>query len=153
MRSGHRICHCCHGYHVYQENWTPIIGEQFQCEREDENPRDHYAVAIKKCDNIVGHVPRNISTLCYLLFIIMLCSLFLRRGGAIFCVVTGRRRYSRDLRQGGMEIPCKYRFVGNGTEIKKVQSYITKPVNYLPSKGIKIQLSSHQTVKRYQVSH
>ena len=70
-------------------------------------------------------MPRNISTLC---------SLFLRRGGAIFCVVTGRRRYSRDLRQGGMEIPCKYRFVGNGTEIKKVQSYITKPVNYLPSK-------------------
>ena len=33
-----------------------------------------------------------------------------------------------------MEIPCKYRFVGNGMEIKKVQSYITKPVNYLPSK-------------------
>ena len=40
------------GYHVYQENWTPIIGEQLQCEREDGNPRDRYAVAIKKCDNI-----------------------------------------------------------------------------------------------------
>ena len=48
--------------------------------------------------------------------------------------MTGWRRYSRDLPQGGMEIPCKYRFVGNGTEIKKVQSYITKPVHYLPSK-------------------
>ena len=32
-----------------------------------------------------------------------------------------------------MEIPCNYRFVGNGREIKKVQSYITKPVNHLPS--------------------
>ena len=65
----------------------------------------------------------------------MLYSLFLRRGGAIYCVVTGHRRYSRDLPQGGMEIPCKYRFVGNGTEIKKLQSYITKPVHYLLSKS------------------
>ena len=21
-----------HGYHVYQENWTPVIGEQLNCE-------------------------------------------------------------------------------------------------------------------------
>ena len=96
------------GYHVYQGNWTPIIGEQLNCER-DENPRDRYAVAIKRSGNIVGHMPRNISTLC---------SLFLRRGGAIYCVVTGCHRYSRDLPQGGMEIPCKYRFVDNRMEIK-----------------------------------
>ena len=113
------------GYNVYQGNWTPIIGEQLNCGREDENPRDRYAVAIKRSGNIVGHVPHNISTLC---------SLLLRRGGAIHCVVTGCRRYSRDLPQGGMKIPCKYHFVGNSTEIKKVQSYITKPVHYLPSK-------------------
>ena len=75
----------------YQGNWTSIIGKQLNCEREDENPRDRYAVAIKRSGNILGHVPRNISTLC---------SLFLRRGGAIYCVVTGRRRYSRDLPQG-----------------------------------------------------
>ena len=24
------------GYYVYQGNWTPIIGEQLNCEREDE---------------------------------------------------------------------------------------------------------------------
>lgn len=81
-------------------------------------------MAIKKSRDIVGHVPRNIS---------MFCSVFIRQGGTIFCVVTGWRRYSRDIPQGGMEIPCKYCFVGNGREIKKVQSYITKPVNPLPS--------------------
>ena len=48
-----------YGYYVYQGNWTPIIGEQLNCVREDENPRDCYAVAIKKSGNIVGHVPRS----------------------------------------------------------------------------------------------
>ena len=140
FETGSSVC----GYHVYQGNWTPIIGEQLNCEREDENPRDRYAVANKRSGNIVGHVPCNISTLC---------SLFLRRGGAIYCVVTGHHRYSRDLPQGGMEIPCKYRFVDNRTEIKKVQSYITKPAHYLPSKRMKIKLSSHQAMKSYQVIH
>ena len=81
-------------------------------------------MAIKKNRDIVGHVPRNIS---------MFCSVFIRQGGTILCVVTGRRRYLRDIPQGGMEILCKCCFVGNGREIKKVQSYITKPVNPLPS--------------------
>ena len=44
------------GYHVYQGNWTSIICEQLNCEREDENPRYHYAVAIKRSGNIIGHV-------------------------------------------------------------------------------------------------
>ena len=26
------------GHHVYQENWTPVIGEQLNCKREEENP-------------------------------------------------------------------------------------------------------------------
>jgi len=108
------------GYHVYQENWTPVIEEYLVCKREERNPQDRYAVAVKKGGNIVGHVPCNISTLC---------SLFIRRGSTILCVVSGGCRYSRDLPQGGMEITYKYRFLGNGKEIKKVESYITKPVS------------------------
>ena len=26
------------GYHVYEKNWTPVIGEQLNYEREEENP-------------------------------------------------------------------------------------------------------------------
>ena len=37
-----------HGYHVYQDNWTCVVGEQLIQEREEGNPRDCYAVAIKK---------------------------------------------------------------------------------------------------------
>ena len=46
-------------------------------------------------DEIVGHLPRNISTMC---------SIFIRRGEIIYCTVSGRRQYSRDFPQGGMEI-------------------------------------------------
>ena len=28
------------GYHVYQDNWTPVIGE-----REEENPRDRHVIS------------------------------------------------------------------------------------------------------------
>jgi len=34
-----------HGYHV---SWTLVIGEQLICEREEGNPSDRYAVAVKK---------------------------------------------------------------------------------------------------------
>uniref|UniRef100_A0A1X7V637 Uncharacterized protein n=1 Tax=Amphimedon queenslandica TaxID=400682 RepID=A0A1X7V637_AMPQE len=38
------------------------------------------------------------------------CSLFLRQGGLIHCTVSGSRRYSSDLEQSGLEIPCKITF-------------------------------------------
>ena len=27
----------------YQDNWTPVVGEQHICEWEEGNPQDHYA--------------------------------------------------------------------------------------------------------------
>ena len=65
------------------------------CQRERGNFRDHYAVAVIKDDVVVGHLPRKISRVS---------SLFIRRGGTIRCRVLGRRRYSSDLPQGGLEI-------------------------------------------------
>ena len=63
------------------------------------NPRDRYAVAVCKVgDEMVGHLPKNILTMC---------SIFIRRGGIIYCTVLGGRQYSRDLPQGGMEISWK----------------------------------------------
>ena len=47
---------------------------------------------------MVGHLPEKISSTC---------SLFIRKGGTIDCKVTDlNRKYSRDLPQGGLEIPC-----------------------------------------------
>ena len=62
---------------------------------------------------VVGHVPRNISAIC---------SLFFRRGGMIRCEVKGNRRYSADLPQGGLKIPCVLHFIAdNHDECKKAK--------------------------------
>ena len=90
------------GYHEYKSVWeNPVSGEELNCTRDIGNSHDPMAVSIlKEIDGatiVVGHVPRRISALC---------SVFIRRGGTIRCIVNGHRRYSADLPQGGLEIPC-----------------------------------------------
>ena len=45
----------------------------------------------------------------------------LRRGGTIDCVVTGGRRHSSDLPQGGLEIPCRVKFTAKPEQIKTLK--------------------------------
>ena len=78
---------------------------------ENDNSNDKFAVAVSRNNTIVGHVPRKFSSFC---------SIFLRKGGSVMCEVTGRRQYSLDLPQGGMEIPCVYVFNGDEGDITKV---------------------------------
>lgn len=71
-----------------------------------------------KNDTVVGHVPRKVSALC---------SLFLRHNGArISCQTSGGRRYSEDLPQGGMEIPCVLTFMGEPSHVDKVERFMKK---------------------------
>ena len=112
------------GYHIYDNVWKTVIGKELRwCQRKEDSPRDPYAVAVTKSHTgvvgmeIVGHVLHYLSTL-YLLFI--------RQSGAVYwCIATGMHRYSKNLSQGGMEIPCKYNFIGNCKGMKKIQSYIS----------------------------
>ena len=53
---------CVRGFHIYKDRWVPVIGKWFECKRESGNLRDRYAVAICKDDEMVGHIPRYIST-------------------------------------------------------------------------------------------
>ena len=104
-----RLQSCIRGYHIYGEHWFALLGEELTCEREIGNVVDRYAVAVKKdTDETVGHAPKKISRIC---------SSFLQHGGLITTVVTGRHRYSSDLVQGGLEIPCNLRFCGEQTHI------------------------------------
>ena len=73
-----------------------MIGDELTCRREVANAVDRYAVGVYFDDNLVGHLPKKISSVC---------SLFLRHRGQISCRVTGRR-HSIDLPQGGLEILC-----------------------------------------------
>ena len=107
------VASCVRGYHVYGETWTAALGEELCCERELGNVIDRYAVAVKKdSSETVGHLPKKISRLC---------SMFIQTGGEIIATVTGHRRYSSDLVQGGLEIPCNLRFRGEEKEILKLK--------------------------------
>ena len=85
----------------------------------------------------MGHLPRNISTMC---------SIFIRHGGIIYSTVSGRRQYSRDLPQGGMEIPCTLHFAGNERELKKVEQFFSSIPSIL---AISISTSQDQSLARY----
>ena len=75
----------------------------------------------------VGHVPRKISAIC---------SIFISSGGTIICVVNGACRYSADLPQGGLEIPCVLKFTAKTqSEAAKTESLLISALN-ITSTGI-----------------
>ena len=104
------------GYHVYQSVWDAACdGKILLCKREVGNTHDPFSVAITKGTTgiVVGHVPRIISPIC---------SIFIRQGGTISCRANGSRRYSSDLPQGGLEVPCILTFsTPNAREIEKTK--------------------------------
>ena len=100
---------CIRGFHVYKSTWVSVLDEVLMCQRERGNSRDRYAVSILKNQAVKGHLPLKIS------------SLFMKRNGVIKCKVTGTQRYSIDLQQGGMEIPCLLTFEGKEKEINKIK--------------------------------
>ena len=95
----------------YKSIWEAEMGEILACIREPSNVHDPYAVAVVRY-SIVGHVPRKFSSIC---------SIFIRKGGTISCQVSGGRRYSADLPQGGLEIPCVLKFQGKVEDVNKVK--------------------------------
>ena len=122
------------GHHVYKEIWTPTLGEVLTCRRETDNFHDRFAVVVMKGTDLVGHVPRKISTIC---------SLFLR-SGAVRCEVIGSRQYSADLDQGGLEVPCKLIFACSDQELlfttRKLLYLALKKEDYeMPLKRIKLE--------------
>ena len=104
------------GHHVYKYIWSSVVGEELECRIKAGNVHNLYAVSvIRSGTDIVGHIPRNISTPC---------NLFLRKGGAISCVVSGHRQYSSDLPQGGLEVLCQMLFKGTTKMINKIKSLL-----------------------------
>ena len=106
------------GFHVYKVVWTPTLHEVLQTRRELENREDRYAVCVLKTSaesqTIVGHVPRELSKLFWY---------FINNDGEVTCEIIGNRKRSQ-LLQGGMEIPCVYRFVGKKKHIKKLRKML-----------------------------
>ena len=104
------------GYNVYMDCWNPWIGEVLPLERDQTNPEDQCAVAIKKSGGTVGHVPFNLAPVV---------SAFLRRSSNKGLMeVTGNR-----VNQGagyGLEVPCKYHFYGSTLYIARLKTIVLK---------------------------
>ena len=102
------------GYHVYQDIWTPVLDEQFNCQQDTDNEHDRYAVKITRTteDEVHGHLPREISKVSYF---------FLAHDGTIMGKVTSTRRYCKE--RGGMEIPCELAYCRKRKHIRKLKKY------------------------------
>ena len=85
-------------YHIYQSQWNAEIGARLTTAPETRPGalvEDKYAIAVINNGKTVGHVP------C---FLTKLTFFFLKNGGKLLITVTGPRRYSIDLKQGGLEL-------------------------------------------------
>ena len=65
MATTFRIESTVRGHRVYKAAWSPYIGEELPVQREVNNIHDDFAVAVLKNGNTVGHVPREISRVCW----------------------------------------------------------------------------------------
>ena len=106
---------------MYKDIWNADIGSELPCYPESTNSEDRYAVAIMDDTHVVGHVPRKISFICHL---------FLCHAGVIVCRVTGPRQHSRDLIQGGLDVPCQYQFYSEDEERLKVVKKLLESASY-----------------------
>ena len=84
------------GHHIYKRQWTPEIGDLLECRREATNRYDRWAVAVYRCERIVGHVPRDLSRQF---------TAHLTAGRKISAQVIGKRENKR---RRGLEVPVIY---------------------------------------------
>ena len=53
------------GYHVYKDDWSLSVGDEFELEIKELNRHDRYAVVIKVSSDAFCHVPHEFSMITY----------------------------------------------------------------------------------------
>ena len=131
---------CVRGYHEYKSIWDASLGEILHCNCKVDNPYDEQAVTVIRSGVTIGHVPRYVSRDF---------SLFLQLGGKITATVVSTRRYSRDLPQGGLEIPCQYTLEGPTNEVRKIRIFLAScDSNYkLVKSDSEVSMSNDNVIK------
>ena len=117
MATTFRIESTVRGHHVYKAAWSPYIGEELPVQREVNNIHDDYSVAVLKNGNTVGHVPREISRVCWY---------FLHKSGSeMTCIINGDRRRS-EVDGKGLVVPCVYIFRGKQKDLDRLINLFAK---------------------------
>ena len=103
---------CVRGYHIFKSFWDAPIGSILSAKHEDDPQslvHDKYATALINSESVtVGHLPKFMSKLAHI---------FVKHAGKIRCEITGSKRYSSDIEQGGLEIPAKIIFQNSNERI------------------------------------
>ena len=102
---------CVRCHHVYQKEWETEIGRKLTAQYETRPGalvQDKYLIALKQKDVIVGHIPKFLSKITYF---------YLKHGGDLLVEIIGKRQHSRDLPQGGIELPALYVFKTTNLEM------------------------------------
>ena len=103
---------CVRGYHIFKSLWDAPIGSILSAKHEDDPQslvHDKYTTALINSESVtVGHLPKFMSKLAHI---------FVKHAGKIRCEITGSKRYSSDLEQGGLEIPAKIIFQNSNKRI------------------------------------
>ena len=93
------------------------------CFTEEENVHNRKAVAVICAEGfVVGHLPREISSLCFH---------FIKYGGEINGKTTGRRQHTK-AECGGMEIPCHLTLLGEKLVKKAKELVLGQTTTALP---------------------
>ena len=117
MATSFRIESTVRGHHVYKASRSPYIGEELSVQCEVNNIHDDFAVAVLKNSNTVGHVPREISRVCWY---------FLHKSGSeMTCIVNGDRRRS-EVDGKGLVVPCVYIFKGKQKHLERLINLFAK---------------------------
>lgn len=98
------------GYHYYMKRcWILTIGEQFETFPEEDNNSDRHAVAVTTLNSqeVVGHLPREISAVVWY---------FLKHKGMITGEMVGRTKRSRPA-QGRLEILARLKLYHTKSEV------------------------------------
>ena len=119
---------CVCGCHIFKSFCDAPIGSVLSSKHEDDPQSlfyDKYAIALINSELVaVGHLPKFVSKLTHF---------FVKHAGKIRCEITGSKRYSSDLEQGGLEIPAKIIFQNSSKriidEMKKKLAPLIKEYN------------------------
>ena len=83
---------------MYQDKWTSALDKTLSHCHELANVHHPFAIKVMKAGSTVGYLLKKISS-TFLLFIM--------NGGVIlFKLSNPNRKYSKDLAQGGLKMPC-----------------------------------------------
>ena len=118
-------------HHIYKEVWDAAIGEMLEAasdDREKEKEYDKYDVGLCKKDILVGHIPIEISSLCFH-FIIQ------DPVNKTKALTTGKRQ-----REIVLVVPAKLIFITNNKRLSEIlENGLVKQKNKFPTLSLKLK--------------